>query len=308
MQEAVVYKTTGSWYTVKSGDKMISARLKGVHKIDENIKSTNPIAAGDRVLVEAIETPEGEDYMITEILPRDNYIVRNSPHNHRQRHIIAANLDQAVVMVTLKKPRTSTGFIDRFLITSEMYHIPTMIFYNKKDIYSDKDLEKYHEQSQVYESAGYPCYLLSAIDEVPKEIKQLFAEKLTLLSGHSGVGKSTLLNKLLPEDKIKTKEVSETTGKGMHTTTFAEAHDLITGGTIIDTPGIRELGISDLTPDELAGYYPEMRALLGQCAFNDCLHINEPKCAVQKEIDKSISTWRYQNYRSIIETLEQKNY
>ncbi len=308
MQEGQVYKTTGSWYTVKLEEDFIKARLKGVHKIDKNINSTNPIAVGDRVLLETSTGSDDTDYMITEILPRDNYIVRSSPHNIRQKHIIAANLDQAIVVATLKNPRTSPGFIDRFLVVSEMYHIPTQIVFNKKDTYKKKELDKYKELKGIYEAVGYPCHLMSAMEEATEDLRSIFYNKISLVSGHSGVGKSTLLNTLLPENTIKTAEVSQTTGKGMHTTTFAEAHDLATGGTIIDTPGIRELGITDLEPSELAGYYPEMRALVGQCAFNDCLHVAEPKCAIKAEVENSIDLLRYQNYRGILDSLELTTY
>ncbi len=308
MKEGVIYKTTGSWYTIQYQDHFLHARLKGKYKIDQGISSTNPLAVGDRVLFEESDGSDETDYMITEILPRDNYIVRASPHNFRQKHIIAANLDQVVVMATLKNPRTSMGFIDRFLVSAEMYHIPAVILFNKKDLYKTKELERYEEAKSVYEKIGYQVHLLSSIEPISDDIKSIFANKFTLISGHSGVGKSTFLNRLIPNLSIKTTEVSEATGKGLHTTTFAEAHDIPFGGTIVDTPGIRELGITDLQEAELAGYYPEMRNLVGQCAFNNCLHIEEPKCAVKNELGKSVSLLRYQNYRAILDSIENEVY
>ncbi len=308
MEEGIVYKTTGSGYILKYQDDFLNARLKGIHKKDKKTTFTNPIAVGDKVLFEQNDTSDETDYMITEILPRENYIVRSSPHNSRQKHIIASNLDQAILMATLKNPRTSLGFIDRFLISSEMYHIPTRIFFNKSDTYGEEEISRYHEIKEIYEEVGYPCYLISSLEDIAPDVIDLLRDKFSLLSGHSGVGKSTFLNRILPENRIKTAEVSESTGKGMHTTTFAEAYDLREGGAIVDTPGIRELGLTDLEPSELAGYYPEMRALAGECAFNDCLHIEEPKCAVKAEVEKSISLLRYQNYRSILDTIESPSY
>ncbi len=312
MQEGIVYKTTGSWYIIKTEGTFIKARLKGKYKIDTEINSTNPIAVGDRVQFRKVDSgSDEEDFMIEEILPRHNYIVRSSPHNNRIRHIIAANMDQAILMATLRSPRTSLGFVDRFLVTAEMYHIPAMLLYNKEDIYSKSDLEKYNKLKAVYEKLGYQTELISSTDPSSVEhVTDWVQNKVSLISGHSGVGKSTLIENLIPDLELKTTEVSQTTEKGMHTTTFSQAYDLPTGGMLIDTPGIRELGIIDLERSELADYYPEMRTLQGECAFNDCLHLEEPKCAIKESVEHEdqVSLLRYKNYRSILDSLEDRSY
>ncbi len=312
MREGVVYKTTGSWYIIKENDVFVKARLKGKHKIDTDINSTNPIAVGDKVLFEKSDNnSDEEDFMITEILPRNNYIVRSSPHNFRIKNIIAANLDQAILLATLRSPRTSLGFVDRFLVTAEMYHIPAILLYNKKDIYTDTDMEKYHKLKGIYEKLGYQTELISSTDESStEEVNSWVRDKVSLISGHSGVGKSTLVAKLIPELDLKTTEISQTTDKGMHTTTFSQAYDLNAGGMLIDTPGIRELGLVDIERQELADYYPEMRELQGDCAFNDCLHLEEPKCAIKKSVDSGgqVSLLRYKNYRSILDSIEDRSY
>ncbi len=302
--EALVYKSTGSWYVVKNEEgKIFNARIKGVLKID-GITSTNPIAVGDRV--EADMENEGESTLtITSIHERKNYIARVSPHNKNQHHIIASNLDQCMLFATLKDPKTSQGFIDRFLVTSEAYHVPAIIVFNKSDLYRKKESDRFNELKIMYESIGYRIVSMSVEKNLGmEEVNEILKDKVTLLSGHSGVGKSSFINKLFPELSLKTQDVSGWSGKGLHTTTFAEMFDLPFGGQIIDTPGIRELGLVDISKQELSHFYPEMRARINDCQFNNCLHVNEPDCAVKEAvINKVISEDRYVSYRNILETL-----
>lgn len=307
--KATVYKSTGSWYTVKDdAGQWHNARMKGIFKIDD-ITSTNPIAVGDRVEMD-VEDEIENTATITEILPRRNYINRQSPRVKHQQHIVAANLDQSFLIVTLKEPRTSQGFIDRFLIASEMYHIPSVIVFNKSDLYKKKDQEKFEQWKKMYESVGYKVFLVSAtnnegIEEVLVELKN----RTTLFSGHSGVGKSSLLNAIIPDLQLKIQGVSGWSGKGMHTTTFAEMFDLPFGGVIIDTPGMREFGLLNVSKQELSHYFPEMRDRLIGCQFNNCLHVNEPGCAIKKAvIDGLISEDRYVSYVNILDSIEEKNY
>lgn len=305
--KALVYKSTGSWYVTKTEEGVsYNARMKGVFKID-SITSTNPVAVGDEVEIQPEDGAE-QTAMITEILPRKNYITRQSPSHRMQHHIVAANIDQSIVFATLKEPRTSQGFIDRFLVTSEAYHIPAVIIFNKTDIYKKKELDKFEELEKMYTTIGYPVFGMSVKqNEGLDEIKNLLKYKTTLLSGHSGVGKSSFINSLFPEFRLKTQDVSGWSGKGMHTTTFAEMFDLPDGGRIIDTPGMREFGIVDMTKQELSHYFPEMRALLQDCQFNNCLHINEPGCAIKKAVeDGRIDAERYVSYWNILDSIGEK--
>ena len=307
--KALVYKSTGSWYTVKDAmGKWQNARIKGVFKIDE-ITSTNPIAVGDKVEIETEDEKEGS-VIITEILPRHNYINRQSPRAKYQHHIIAANIDQSTLVATLKEPRTSQGFIDRFLVASEMYHVSALIVFNKSDLYKKKEKEKYEKWKEMYEAIGYRVFLVSAANrEGLEELKEQLKNRTTLISGHSGVGKSTLLNIILPELELKTQEVSGWSGKGLHTTTFAEMYDLPFGGKVIDTPGMREFGLVDLTKQELSHYFPEMRDRLNNCQFNNCLHINEPACAIKDAVaNGEINEDRYASYYGILESIEERKY
>jgi ribosome biogenesis GTPase len=307
--KALIYKSTGSWYVAKGEDgKFYNARIKGVMKI-EGITSTNPIAVGDNVVMEFEDGTE-KNTMIDEILERKNYIARVSPHNKHQHHIVASNLDQTLLFATLKDPKTSQGFIDRFLVSSGSYHIPAIVVFNKADVYRQKELDKFSEVKEIYESIGYTVILTSMVTKQgTEEVKELLRNKVTLMSGHSGVGKSTFINTLFPQLKLKTKEVSNWSGKGMHTTTFAEMFDLPINGQIIDTPGVREFGLVDITKQELSHYFPEMARLLNDCQFNNCMHINEPDCAIKKAVnDDVIHQDRYVSYLSILETMEAKNY
>ncbi len=307
--KALVYKSTGSWYTVKDGSgRTHNARMKGVFKIDD-ITSTNPLAVGDEVEIE-VESETENTAVITKIHDRRNYINRQSPRVKHQHHIIAANLDQSLLVATLKEPRTSQGFIDRFLVASEMYHVPSIIAFNKADLYRKKEQQKFEEWKQMYEMTGYKVISMSVAENTGvKEVKELLQNKITLISGHSGVGKSSLLNVILPELELKTHDISGWSGKGVHTTTFAEMFDLPPdshrdGGKIIDTPGMREFGLTDITKQELSHYFPEMRERLNNCQFNNCLHVNEPGCAVKQAVaDGFIHEDRYVSYVNIMETL-----
>lgn len=305
--KAIVYKSTGSWYVTKTADgTLFNARIKGVFKID-GITSTNPVAVGDEVELQPEEGAE-QTAMIIDILPRKNYITRQSPSHKMQHHIVAANIDQSIVFATLKEPRTSQGFIDRFLVTAEAYHVPAIIIFNKKDIYRKKELDKFEELREMYTAIGYPVFGVSVKEnEGLAEVKNLLKDKITLMSGHSGVGKSSFINTLFPEFRLKTQDVSGWSGKGMHTTTFAEMFDLPGGGRLIDTPGMREFGIVDMTKQELSHYFPEMRALLQDCQFNNCLHINEPGCAIKKAVeDGRIDAERYVSYWNILDSIGEK--
>jgi ribosome biogenesis GTPase len=307
--KAVVYKSTGSWYSVKDeSGNFHNARMKGIFKIDE-ITSTNPVAVGDEVDIEP-ENELEETATITAIRDRKNYINRQSPRFKHQHHIIAANIDQSMLIATLKEPKTSQGFIDRFLVASEMYHVPSILVFNKSDLYRNKELEKFEAWKQMYEKIGYRVILASMKDQIGlEEIKAVLKNKITLISGHSGVGKSSLLNSLLPELNLKTQDVSGWSGKGLHTTTFAEMFDLPLGGKVIDTPGMREFGLVDVSRQELSHYFPEMRERLNDCQFNNCVHINEPGCAIKKAVEEGeIDAERYISYLSILNSIEDKTY
>ncbi|MGN6511521.1 MAG: ribosome small subunit-dependent GTPase A [Chitinophaga sp.] len=308
--QATIYKSTGSWYTVKtsSGD-FLQARIKGLFKIDEDITSTNPIAVGDKVTIE-LEEGENAPAVITGIDDRRNYIVRSSPQGKHKKHIVAANLDQAMLVCTVKEPRTSQGFIDRFLVTAAAYHVPVILVFNKKDVYRTKEMEKFEHWKEVYEAIGYTVLLTAASEgEGMEEVEELLKDKTTLISGHSGVGKSTIINRLLPHLQLKTKNVRGWSGKGLHTTTFAEMFDLPGGGQLIDTPGVREFGIVDIPKTELSHYFLEMQPYLTQCQFNNCIHMDEPGCAVKEAVEEGeIDMDRYVSYATILATIEDAAY
>ncbi|CAM3975180.1 ribosome small subunit-dependent GTPase A [Mucilaginibacter galii] len=297
--QGLVTKSTGSWYQVQTPDgRRYDCRIKGKFRI-KGLTTTNPVAVGDKVDFEL--EPEQEQGVITKLYDRRNYIIRKSINLSKQAQIIAANLDQAYLVVTLASPRTSLGFIDRFLVTAEAYDIPASLVYNKLDMFSKEGLEILSEYKMVYEKLGYPCYEVSALKgtNIPA-LKDKLKDKITLFSGHSGVGKSSLMNAILPDLDLRTMEVSEWSDKGMHTTTFAEMYDLPGGGSIIDTPGIRELGVIDIEQQELSYFFPEMRSRLNQCRFNNCRHINEPGCAVLEAVENGdIEPSRYESYLSI---------
>lgn len=304
----MVYKSTGSWYSVRSSDGTFrNARIKGRLKIDEDISSTNPVAVGDIVTFEH-EGGAEDNLVITGVAQRSNYIVRVSPHNKNQKHIVAANLDLAVIIATIAEPRTSPGFVDRFLITAEAYHIPVLIVLNKTDLLKEKHRQQLEQWKEMYGKAGYEVYPMVALeDQYVRALEERLRGKTTLFSGHSGVGKSTLINQLIKGLNLKTTKVSDWSGKGQHTTTFAEMFDLPFGGKIIDTPGVKEFGLIDIEREELWEYFPEMRAVAGDCRFNNCMHINEPGCAVKKAIgSQRVSEDRYRSYLGILDTIEDK--
>lgn len=296
---------------VKTADGQTwNARLKGLFKLDD-ITSTNPLAVGDDV---GLEPEPGGDHTatITAIHDRRNHINRQSPSHRLQQHIVAANIDQSLLVVTLKEPRTSQGFIDRWLLTCEAYHVPAVLLFNKADIYRAKEEEKFAAWREMYSAIGYRLIRMSVkTGEGLDATRELLQGKISLLSGHSGVGKSSFLNSLFPKLNLKTQEVSGWSGKGIHTTTFAEMFDLPDGGPanagsrIIDTPGMREFGLMDITKQELSGYFPEMRALAGQCQFNNCLHLEEPGCVVKQAVGEGrIHPDRYVSYVNILESIE----
>jgi ribosome biogenesis GTPase len=306
--KAIIYKSTGSWYLCKAADgKFWNGRMKGKFKIDKEITSTNPIAVGDHVTI-ALENDSENSVMITAIEKRKNYLVRTSPHNKNQKHIVASNLDQSILIATIKDPRTSTGFIDRFLVSCEVYHLKAIVVFNKADMMDEEDMKYFAYLKNIYTQIGYDIYLVSAEkNEGIDTLQHIMHHKVSLLTGHSGVGKSTLINSILPEQSLYTQEVSDWSGKGMHTTTFAQMYDLPDGGQIIDTPGIRELGIVNVSRAELSGYFPEIKKELVKCKYNNCSHFNEPGCAVKEAVAQGIiSEERYVNYAKIYETIEEK--
>lgn len=298
--QGVVIKSTGSWYTVLSESGTIECRIKGVFRI-KDIKTTNPIAVGDNVDFEMEADGRG---VIHAIGDRKNYIIRKSINLSKQSHILAANVDQAMLIVTLAFPRTSAGFIDRFLLTAEAYHIPTKIIFNKVDLFlmDEKSMNELNDFIAIYEKIGYKCFKVSAIENIDIEVlRNLTKGKTTLVAGHSGVGKSTLVNAMDSSLDLKVGEISDAHNKGKHTTTFAEMHPLSYGGFIIDTPGIKELGLVDMEKEEIANYFLEMYAIKNQCKFNNCIHINEPKCAVIAAVEKGeVALSRYTSYVRII--------
>lgn len=304
--KGVVTKSTGSWYTVNAEGKRVDCRLKGKFRI-KGIKSTNPVSVGDIV---DFNFEDGKNTgVITEILERKNYIIRKSVNLSKQTHIIAANIDIAFLLVTIDNPPTFTGFIDRFLATAEAYNIKTIILFNKLDAYSDAELEKLAILDDVYTSIGYHCIPISATKKIGiDEVKSLMKDKTTMFSGHSGVGKTTLINAIEPTLNLKTKEVSKQHKQGMHTTTFAEMFELSFGGFIIDTPGIKGFGVVDFEPEEITDYFPEFFERKSKCKFNNCLHINEPKCAIKDALEnEEIAYSRYRSYLQMVEG-EEENY
>ena len=307
--KGLVYKSTGSWYILRDpSGRSWNARTKGVLKL-EDITSTNPVAVGDWVDFE-IESDAQNTALINQILPRHNYINRQSPRHKHQHHIVAANLDQTVLVVTIREPRTSQGFIDRFLVAAEMYHVKPVLVFNKSDLYRAKELQLFEALRDMYQPIGYPVLLVSAEkQEGLAELNTVLKDKTTLLSGHSGVGKSSLLNVLFPGMNRKTQDVSGWSGKGQHTTTFAEMFDLPQGGKIIDTPGMREFGIVDLSKQELSHYFPEMKNRIQNCQFNNCLHSNEPGCAIKDAVNQGlIHEDRYVSYRTILDSFDEESY
>lgn len=301
-RQGLVIKSTGSWYQVRmEANDIWDCRLRGKFKLDDK-KVTNPIAVGDRVII-SVDQEAQKKGIIEEILPRENYLIRKSTRKERHGHIIATNLDQAVLVATLVQPRTSLGFIDRFLVSAESFRIPTLIIFNKKDLLDQETLVQLEEMMAEYEQIGYTCMAVSAFDEVDiARIKAFLIGKISLFSGHSGVGKSTLINQLAPQIEQRTAEISTFANKGVHTTTFAEMFEIEKDTFIIDTPGIKELGLMEIGQEELSHYFPELRDLIGQCRFHNCSHTHEPGCAIEEAFKKGkISATRYESYLSMLE-------
>ncbi|MBA9075516.1 ribosome small subunit-dependent GTPase A [Rufibacter quisquiliarum] len=296
-----VVKSTGSWYLVRShtNGQLYKCRLRGKFK-NKGLKVSNPIAVGDEVTME----DEGEMHqgVITQIAPRRNYIIRRSTHKAHHAHIVASNLDQAFLVVTLVSPRTSFGFIDRFLVTAEAYDIPATLIFNKIDLYDQEALNYLSQVVQLYGQIGYACFTCSAhTGEGLPQVRELLTGNVTLFSGHSGVGKSTLVNTLVPDLELKTSEISAFSDKGVHTTTFAEMFEVGPDTYLIDTPGIKELGVVEMKREEIGHFFPEMRERLNQCRFHNCLHVNEPGCAVQAAVKQGkIALPRYESYLSLL--------
>ncbi len=299
----LVYKSTGSWYTVKSqqGDS-IECRMKGKFRI-KGIKSTNPIAVGDVVDYELEETSDTVTGTIHNIHERKNYIVRKSVNLSHQMHIIASNIDCVFLLVTINNPPTTFNFIDRFLVTAEAYGIETILVFNKIDTLNDAVLDEQLYMQHVYQEIGYRCLRVSAVEKTGIDmLKEIMTGKVSMFSGHSGVGKSTLVNALEPSLDLRTKTISEASKQGQHTTTFAEMYDLSFNAKIIDTPGIKGFGVVDMEPAEISGYFPEFFKLKEQCKFNNCLHKEEPHCAIKKALENDEIAWsRYNSYLKILE-------
>jgi ribosome biogenesis GTPase / thiamine phosphate phosphatase len=302
MQEGLVIRSTGSWYEVLTPDRQVyQCRLKGKFKI-KGLKTTNPLAVGDRVKFELEDVAE-KTGVIVEMLPRENYIIRQSVQKAAFGHILAANVDQAVLIATLVFPRTSLGFIDRFLVTTESFRIPTILVFNKTDLLDEEGWQHQRELVSLYQSIGYPCLLTSVTaNEGIEAFRECLHHKINLISGHSGVGKSSLVNRISPELHLRTSEVSTFANKGTHTTTFAEMFEVEPDTFIIDTPGIKELGLIDIEKEELSHFFPEMRERLGECKFYNCTHLHEPGCAVREAVENgAIAESRYYSYLSMLQ-------
>ena len=305
--KGIVYKSTGSWYTVKTEQgSFYECRLKGKFRI-RGIKTTNPVSVGDKVFFEIDNLGDDEYGVIYEIENRDNYIIRKSVNLSKQTQIIAANIDLAFLIVTLNNPPTSTAFIDRFLVTSEAYGIKTILLFNKIDSYNEEELVTVKYLAHLYRSIGYECIGISAMTgKNLDKVKVLMKNKVSVFSGHSGVGKSTLVNAIEPSLNLKTKEISDQHLQGQHTTTFAEMYDLSFDAQIIDTPGIKGFGMVEIDKEELSGFYPEFFKLKEHCKFHNCLHIEEPKCAVKEALENEEIAWsRYKSYLQILEGEEE---
>lgn len=307
MQKGIVIKSTGSWYQVLLGnEEVVDCRIVGKFRLN-GMKITNPVAVGDEV---AIEMEADDKGVIKTIMPRRNFVVRQSPRKKHFLHLLASNIDQAVVIMTIVHPNLKQGFIDRFLLMTEPYNIPVIIVFNKADLYGEEELAVYHYLKGIYEKIGYEVRLVSAEKgDGIEDLRNLLKGQITLVSGQSGVGKSTLVNALQPGLDIQTNEISDYSGKGQHTTTFAEMFPLSFGGHIIDTPGIKTLGFNNLGPKDVAHNFKELFTISERCKFADCMHRNEPACAVKAALEEGeISELRYMNYLTILEEIEEQNY
>ena len=302
LMQGVVIKSTGSWYIVKTDDgELLNCRIRGKFRM-QDIKSTNPIVVGDKVLL----SQEEDSFLIDELFDRKNIIVRKSVNLSKQIHILASNIDQAILVVTMHSPQTSTGFIDRFLVSAQAYGVDVVLLFNKTDLYDKATLVLLEERRSIYEKIGYCCLSKSTLNDDLSDIKELMKDKVNVISGHSGVGKSTLLNSIQPNLNITTQEISEHHQQGQHTTTFSEMHELDFGASIIDTPGVKGFGLIEMDKYELGDYFVEFFKLKSNCKFNNCLHINEPKCAVKLALENGeIAPSRYKSYLNILEQDEE---
>lgn len=308
----LVIKNTGSWYTVKTDDgKVVESKIKGNFRL-KGIRSTNPVAVGDHVRI--VTNAEGTAF-ITEIEDRKNYIIRKSSNLSKQSHILAANVDQAFLVVTINYPETSTTFIDRFLASAEAYRVPVVLVFNKVDLLSDEELRYQQMMMELYANIGYECHQVSAIKQDdgtaggPNSLLKLLRDKVTLFAGNSGVGKSTLLNAFVPHAEARVAAISEAHNTGVHTTTYSEMHELPCGGYIIDTPGIKGFGTFDMNPEEITGYFKEIFRFSKDCRFSNCTHTHEPNCAVLKAVEEHyIAASRYESYLSMLEDKEEGKY
>ena len=301
MQEGVVIKSTGSWYEVRNdAGEVVLCRLRGKIRLD-GLRTTNPVAVGDKVIYE--EENNKDTCVINKILPRYNVIVRKSVNLSKASHIIASNIDQAVLVATIAHPRTSTGFIDRFLVTAEAYHIPVTIVFNKCDLYDEEQMAIAEDLISTFKKIGYHSFMLSAKTGFQcEELKEIMKNKVNLFSGHSGVGKSALINRLDPNLNVRVGDISEVHEKGKHTTTFSQMFPLSFGGYIIDSPGIKEFGLYDMEKETLAQRFPEMRNLMHECKFSNCTHLHEPHCAIKEAVEQNlIADWRYTDYCNMME-------
>lgn len=302
MKKGIVYRSTGSWYTVESQGVFYECRIKGKLRL-KGIKSTNPVAVGDRVHFEIDSHAQANEGNITQIEERQNYIVRKSVNLSKQTHIIASNIDQVFLLVTLNNPPTFPAFIDRFLVTAEAYQIPAVLLFNKIDTYTNAELDDLKMLQNIYQEIGYVTQVISAINGKGVDtIKILMQDKVSMFSGHSGVGKSTLVNAISPELALKTAAISKQHQQGTHTTTFAEMFALSDGIKIIDTPGIKGFGVVDMLPEEIGNYFPEFYKRKMDCKFHNCIHINEPKCAIIDAVEnEEIALSRYTSYVQMME-------
>lgn len=308
----LVIKNTGSWYTVKTDDgKVVESKIKGNFRL-KGIRSTNPVAVGDHVRI--VINAEGTAF-ITEIEDRKNYIIRKSSNLSKQSHILAANVDQAFLVVTINYPETSTTFIDRFLASAEAYRVPVVLVFNKVDLLSDEELRYQQMMMELYANIGYECHQVSAIKQDdgttggPNSLLKLLRDKVTLFAGNSGVGKSTLLNAFVPHAEARVAAISEAHNTGVHTTTYSEMHELPCGGYIIDTPGIKGFGTFDMNPEEITGYFKEIFRFSKDCRFSNCTHTHEPNCAVLKAVEEHyIAASRYESYLGMLEDKEEGKY
>ena len=298
--EGIVYKSTGSWYLIKCNNDFFECRIKGKIRL-KDLDTTNPIAVGDNVIFEKDSKEEGQG-IISEILPRKNYIIRKSVKLSKQSHIIASNIDLTLLLITKDNPPTSFNFIDRFLVTCEAYQIPVILVFNKIDTYNEEDISRISEIESIYKSIDYQCIRISAkYGQGVNKISNYMQNKVCLLSGHSGVGKSTLINKINPELDLKTKEISISNNQGKHTTTYAEMYDLKENIRIIDSPGIKGFGLVDISKNELGDYFPEFFKRKMKCKFHNCMHISEPGCEIKKGVEnKTISESRYSSYIDLL--------